>query len=258
MDTVTLKQEKADLEKRVKQLESEIEATQSNFDEYTLDLALSISELFEVLRKLTNGDFAVRANEDYENELIANFGRVINETIENLGREKQQLEESNLKLEEHAKELERSMDTIKRQRTAIAEMSTPIIQVWDGVLCLPVVGIVDSRRAADMMEVLLENIVEKKCQCVIVDITGVDVVDTQAADHFIKMVRAANLLGTNCMITGISPQIAQTLTHIGVDLTGIKTMRNLQAGLEESFKKMELTVSQGGYQEGANNCHVLK
>lgn len=246
MDTATLKREKADLEKQAKMLEAKVESIQAQFDEYTLDLALSISELFEVLRKLTSGDFSARAPENFENELFANFGKVINETIETLGRERRQLEEAHLKLEEHAKELERSLQTINRQRNAIAEMSTPIIQVWDGVLCLPVVGIVDSRRAGDMMDVLLENIVEKKCQCVIVDITGVDVVDTQAADHFIKMVRAASLLGTNCMITGISPQIAQTLTHIGVDLRGIKTMRNLQAGLEESFKQMDITVSPGG------------
>ena len=250
MDTATTNKKKNDLEKQVTQLQSRLEQMQNEFDEYTMELALSVSELFEVMRRLTSGDFSVRAREDVDNELFSNFAKIINETIETIDRERRDLEDANVKLEEHAKELELSLDTIRRQRAAIAEMSTPIIEVWDGVLCLPVVGIVDSRRSAEMMDALLKNIVEKRCQCVIVDITGVDVVDTQAADYFIKMVRAASLLGTKCMITGISPQIAQTLTHIGVDLAGIQTKRNLQAGLEESFEKMNIEVTYKG-QRGA-------
>lgn len=242
MEAVKSKQEKTNYQKRIKELETTIENQQKEYDDFSMDLALTISEFFEVMRKLTTGDFEVRASENYENQLFANFGKVINETITTLGRETKQLEEAKTKLEEHSKELERSLETIKRQRNAIAEMSTPIIQVWDGVLCLPVVGIVDSRRSAEMMDTLLKSIDKTRCRCVIVDLTGVDIVDTQAADHFIKMVRAANLLGANCMITGISPQIAQTLTHIGVNLRDIKTLRNLQAGLEESFREMDIEV----------------
>lgn len=235
---------KSDLEKRVKDLEQELELRNNEYEAYTMDLALSISEFFQVMQQLTRGDFDVRAPEDSPNELFSNFGKVINQTIEVLGSETKQLEEAKEKLEEHSKELENSLETIKRQRAAIAEMGTPIIQVWDQVLCLPVVGVVDSRRSAEMMDTLLTTIVDTECRCVIVDITGVDVVDTQTADHFIKMVRAASLLGAKCMITGVSPQIAQTLTQIGVDLSGIKTLRNLQAGLEESFKTLNVIVNQ--------------
>lgn len=232
-----------DLESRVVELEKDLERSNSEYEEYSMDLALSISEFFQVMQKLTKGDFEVRAPEDSANELLSNFGKVINQTIEVLGSETQQLEEAKTKLEEHSKDLENSIETIKRQQSAIAEMGTPIIQVWDKVLCLPVVGVVDSRRSAEMMDSLLSTIVETECRCVIVDITGVDVVDTQTADHFIKMVRAASLLGASCMITGVSPQIAQTLTQIGVDLSGISTLRNLQAGLEESFETLKIKVS---------------
>lgn len=243
MKTCIESKNKDDLETRIHELEQELQERNSEFDEYTMELALSISEFFQVMQQLTRGNFEVRAPEEASNELFANFGKVINQTIEVLGSETKQLEEAKIKLEDHSKDLENSLETIKRQRTAIAEMGTPIIQVWDQVLCLPVVGVVDSRRSAEMMDTLLGTIVETECRCVIVDITGVDVVDTQTADHFIKMVRAANLLGAKCMITGVSPQIAQTLTQLGIDLSGIKTLRNLQAGLEESFGILNVVVN---------------
>ncbi|MEA2559893.1 MAG: rsbT co-antagonist protein RsbR, partial [Acidobacteriota bacterium] len=100
------------------------------------------------------------------------------------------------------------------------------------VLCLPVVGIVDSQRSAEMTETLLEMIVAKQARTAIVDITGIDAMDTKTADHFIKMAKAVRLLGADCILSGINPGIAQTLTHIGVDLTGIRTLRNLRDALQ--------------------------
>lgn len=132
--------------------------------------------------------------------------------------------------------------TVERQQEAIAELSSPIMKIWDQVLTLPVIGIVDSRRTEEMMESLLNSVVETQSKSVIIDITGVDVVDTQTANHFIKMVKAVRLLGADCIITGISPEIAQTLTNIGVDLTQIKTRRNLQDGLKESFKILNYDI----------------
>ena len=130
------------------------------------------------------------------------------------------------------RELEAKLETIERQQAAIRELSTPIIEVWAGVLCLPVVGIVDSQRSAEMTETLLEMIVAKQARTAIVDITGIDVMDTKTADHFIKMAKAVRLLGADCILSGINPGIAQTLTHIGVDLTGIRTLRNLRDALQ--------------------------
>ena len=130
------------------------------------------------------------------------------------------------------RELEAKLETIERQQAAIRELSTPLIEVWSGVLCLPVVGIVDSVRSAEMTEALLEAIVNKQARIAIIDITGIDAMDTKTADHFIKMAKSVRLLGSECILSGINPAIAQTLTHIGVDLTGIRTMRNLRDALQ--------------------------
>jgi rsbT co-antagonist protein RsbR len=130
------------------------------------------------------------------------------------------------------RELEARLETIERQQAAIRELSTPLIEVWSGVLCLPVVGIVDSVRSAEMTEALLEAIVNKQARIAIIDITGIDAMDTKTADHFIKMAKSVRLLGSECILSGINPAIAQTLTHIGVDLTGIRTMRNLRDALQ--------------------------
>jgi rsbT co-antagonist protein RsbR len=130
------------------------------------------------------------------------------------------------------RDLEAKLETIERQQAAIRELSTPLIEVWSGVLCLPVVGIVDSVRSAEMTEALLEAIVNKQARIAIIDITGIDAMDTKTADHFIKMAKSVRLLGSECILSGINPAIAQTLTHIGVDLTGIRTMRNLRDALQ--------------------------
>ncbi|MCA9590122.1 MAG: STAS domain-containing protein [Myxococcales bacterium] len=138
-------------------------------------------------------------------------------------------------------ELEEKLATIELQRAAIRELSTPIIEVWEGVLCLPVVGVLDSSRSAEMTEALLTAIVEKKARCAIIDITGIQVMDTGTADHFLRMARAVRLLGSNCVLTGIHPNIAQTVVHMGVDLSDIvthRTLRNaLQAYVESSYGK---------------------
>lgn len=137
------------------------------------------------------------------------------------------------------RELEAKLETIEMQQAAIRELSTPIIEVWTGVLCLPVVGVVDSQRSAEMTETLLEMIVTKQARTAIVDITGIDVMDTKTADHFIKMARAVRLLGAECVISGINPGIAQTLTHIGVDLAGVRTMRSLRDALQFHLRETE-------------------
>jgi len=143
------------------------------------------------------------------------------------------------KAESANRQLEAKLETIEMQQAAIRELSTPIIEVWAGVLCLPVVGVVDSQRSAEMTETLLETIVAKQARTAIVDITGIDVMDTKTADHFIKMARAVRLLGAECIVSGINPGIAQTLTHIGVDLTGVRTMRSLRDALQFHLKETE-------------------
>jgi rsbT co-antagonist protein RsbR len=168
--------------------------------------------------------------------------------IEELAEAKRDLTSALSKQEETNRELEGKLETIEVQQAAIRELSTPIIEVWNGVLCLPVVGIVDSQRSAEMTETLLETIVSQQARMAIIDITGIDVMDTKTADHFIKMAKAVRLLGSECVITGINPGIAQTLTHIGVDLTGMKTLRSLRDALQEHLRETgTLQRSTAGY-----------
>lgn len=126
---------------------------------------------------------------------------------------------------------EERMQTIERQRMAIADLSAPIIDVWDDVLALPIVGLVDTQRSVEVTERLLDRISKSSARSVIVDLTGVEVVDTMTANHLLQMVRAAGLLGAHCILSGISPQIAQTLVQLDVDLSEMRTVRNLKEAL---------------------------
>lgn len=132
----------------------------------------------------------------------------------------------------YQREIEEKLATIEQQRTAIRELSTPVMEVWEGILCLPIVGVMDTARSAEMTDSLLKSVVVTKAQCAIIDITGIDVMDTRTADHFIRMARAVRLLGADCVLTGMSPQIAQTVVHMGIDMTGIATHRTLRDALQ--------------------------
>lgn len=129
-------------------------------------------------------------------------------------------------------ELREKLELIGRQSSTIRALATPIIQVWDEVLCLPVIGTVDSTRTADMMEGLLEAIVREHARYAIVDLTGVEVVDTSTADHLIQLFRAAKVLGVDGILCGIRPAVAQTVVALGLDLGAVKTMRSLRDALK--------------------------
>ena len=125
--------------------------------------------------------------------------------VEELADAKTALKDTLGKHEQANRDLETKLQMIEMQQAAIRDLSTPIIEVWAGVLCLPVVGLVDSQRSAEMTETLLEMIVAKQARTAIVDITGIDVMDTKTADHFIKMAKAVRLLGSECILSGINP-----------------------------------------------------
>jgi len=109
-------------------------------------------------------------------------------------------------------------EVISRQQQEILELSTPVVQLWEGVLALPLIGTLDSSRTQTVMESLLEHIVESGAEIAIIDITGVPTVDTLVAQHLIKTISAARLMGADCIISGIRPQIAQTMVHLGLEL----------------------------------------
>jgi rsbT co-antagonist protein RsbR len=110
-------------------------------------------------------------------------------------------------------------EVITRQQQELLELSTPVVELWDGILALPLIGTLDSARTQVVMESLLEAIVQQNAEMAIIDITGVPTVDTLTAQHLIKTVAAARLMGADCIISGIRPQIAQTIVHLGVELT---------------------------------------
>jgi anti-anti-sigma regulatory factor len=134
-------------------------------------------------------------------------------------------------------ELDQKLAIIERQQEAIMQLSTPILQLAEDVLALPIIGTVDVRRGAQIMERLLAEVSARRARYVILDITGVEVVDTHTADHFLKVARSAELLGATCMITGIRPAVARTLATIGGDLSTLTTMANLGQGLSECIRR---------------------
>lgn len=131
---------------------------------------------------------------------------------------------------------------IARQQEDLLELSTPVVKVWDGILALPMIGTLDSSRTQVVMESLLERIVQTGSEVAIIDITGVPTVDTLVAQHLLKTVTAIRLMGAECIISGIRPQIAQTIVHLGVDLGGVTTKASLADALAVAFERSGLTV----------------
>jgi rsbT co-antagonist protein RsbR len=134
-------------------------------------------------------------------------------------------------------------DLIAQQSMAIRELSTPVIQIWDDILVLPLIGTVDTQRAQQVIENLLDSIVKTQASVAIMDITGVPVVDTMVANHLLSTINAAKMLGAEVIVTGVSPNNAQTLVKLGVDLTTITTKGSLQAGLKLAFEITDNQVS---------------
>ena len=131
---------------------------------------------------------------------------------------------------------------IVRQQQELMELSTPVVTLWDGVLALPVIGTLDSSRTQVVMESLLQRIVETGALIAIIDITGVSTVDTLTAQHLLKTVAAARLMGADCIISGIRPQIAQTIVHLGVELGTVVATATLADALATALRRLGLTV----------------
>ena len=134
-------------------------------------------------------------------------------------------------------------DVIQRQQQELMELSTPVVKLWDGVVAVPLIGTLDSARTQVVMENLLERIVETGARIAIIDITGVPMVDTLVAQHLIKTVAAARLMGADCIISGIRPQIAQTIVHLGVVLENVVTKATLADAIALALRQTGFTVT---------------
>src|SRR5690606_37385008 len=144
-------------------------------------------------------------------------------------------------------------EVILRQTDEITEISTPVIKVWDGILALPIIGTLDSARTQVVMESLLVEIVETGSSIAILDISGVPAVDSLVAQHLIKTVSATRLMGAECIISGIRPEIAQTIVHLGIDLSTVVTKASLASALRAAFALLELQVVKRNRFQGAKN-----
>ena len=133
-------------------------------------------------------------------------------------------------------------EVIERQQQEMLELSTPVVKLWQGILALPMIGTLDSARTQIVMETLLQEIMETGSEFAILDITGVPTVDTLVAQHLLKTVAAARLMGTECIISGIRPQIAQTIVHLGVDLQDILTKATLADAFKVALQRQGLTI----------------
>jgi rsbT co-antagonist protein RsbR len=136
-------------------------------------------------------------------------------------------------------------EVIARQQQELLELSTPVVQIWEGVLALPLIGTLDSNRTQVVMESLLQQIVDTKAEVAIIDITGVPTVDTLVAQHLLKTVAAARLMGADCIISGIRPQIAQTIVHLGVNLGDVVTKASMADALTVALRRTGFVVSRG-------------
>ncbi|MBC5783934.1 STAS domain-containing protein [Ramlibacter sp. USB13] len=134
-------------------------------------------------------------------------------------------------------------EIIKRQQQDLLELSTPVIKLFEGVLAVPMIGTLDSSRTQVVMETLLQRIVETGSRLAIIDITGVPTVDTLVAQHLLKTVSAIRLMGAECIISGIRPQIAQTIVHLGIDLQGIASKSSLADALELAMEQQGFVIS---------------
>lgn len=133
--------------------------------------------------------------------------------------------------------------TLKAQEEELRATSTPITQIWDGVLTLPIIGTLDSSRTMLVMEALLNRIAKDHARAVVMDLTGVKNIDSQVSHHLIQMVRAVQLMGSDAIITGIHPEIARALVSLNIDLNGVTTRASLSDGLKEAFQRLGIQVS---------------
>ena len=194
-----------------------------------------LKSLLDVVQSVSAGDFSVRVEipeeEDEFTALSIALERMIDELIE-----------ANRVSGERMARLQAAVEEKERLLETVGELSSPVIQVWEDVLVMPLVGAIDSTRAARIMEDLLTGITKYQAEIVIIDITGVPVVDTSVANHLIRTIKAAALLGAKCVVVGISSEVAQSLINLGVDLSEVVTRSNLQAGIRYAMEMMGLVV----------------
>ncbi len=208
-------------------------------DRFPLGRALDGEEVFDdetvVRNSYTQGDMLLSVS---ARPLRDEAGKIIGalSVTQNITKQRALEREVRARNEQLAASEEAKTQLIDRLKYSIDELSNPILEVWDDVLVMPIIGVVDSRRTADMVQRLLAEVARSQASFVIVDLTGVEIVDTKTADHLIKLMRKVEIVGARCVLTGIRPAVAETLVEIGVDFGRVNTLRNLKHGLREALR----------------------
>lgn len=200
-----------------------------------------IEHIEDILSSVASGDLDLRIESDFEDDL-SGVEQAINLLIDDLTHELKKSLRMKEEMEEKLKKIQDQQKTILQQQEDLMELSSPVSKVWENILILPVIGTLDSQRTQVMMENLLQKIVSTGCTTAILDITGVPTVDTQVANHLLKTVTAARLLGAECIVSGISPAIAQTIVHLGINLSNILTKATLQDAMIYALRKNEQLI----------------
>jgi rsbT co-antagonist protein RsbR len=191
------------------------------------ELWAHVAQILDVLLRVGAGETVDALTVSYpESHPVGALAASLNEMI-------QSLSEARGQSERYSRDLQEKLEAIQAQEAAIAELATPILEVWDKVLCMPIVGMVDDARTMDMARTLLATIVQRKASLVVLDITGIHVMDTRVVDHFLRTARAVRLLGARCVLSGVHPNVSQTIVHMGMDLTGIETYQTMRDALRE-------------------------
>lgn len=201
-----------------------------------------IEHIEDILSSVAAGDLDLRIESEYEDDLTG-IEEAINLLIDDLTHELKKSIRLKQEMEEKLQKIQEQQKTILQQQEDLMELSSPVSKVWENILILPVIGTLDSQRTQVMMENLLQKIVATGCTTAILDITGVPTVDTQVANHLLKTVTAARLLGAECIVSGISPAIAQTIVHLGINLSNILTKATLQDAMIYALRKNEQLVN---------------
>jgi len=197
-----------------------------------------LSNLIEVIGAMASLDFSQKATVDDSEDMLNTIAIGLNMLAE-------ELEASVVSKSELADTNEQLLKLAEEQKMAITQMSTPISRLWEGILLLPLVGIMTSGRIGDVLINVLENIAASQAKVFILDISGVAVVDTSAANHFIKISKATRLMGCTCIISGITSQVAQTMVELGINIDEIQTTGTMKDAIEQSFRYTGFHLSKG-------------
>lgn len=160
----------------------------------------------------------------------------INLLLDDLQAKERAQQRAEAQLHDAVEELENKVQTIERQASDIRRLSTPLIEVWEDILIMPIIGVIDPERGEVIMESMLSTISRRQARCVILDVTGVDSMDTAAADQLLHVVRTGRLLGAYCVLTGMRPEVAQALTSLGIELSNLVTLRTVKDGLRQCMR----------------------